>query len=369
MKRCLNAVWIIFYLSIFDIFINIVFHYPEDPHNIAPSFLQGYFEYGRSVEGKLATMTRHDIGDSAPRINGGWLNSEKHKSLPNKTSKSDQILVALYGMSHTQCLWEAIQKTDQRYLIRGFMAAGATPNWSYAAYEFDKDRHKADVVIIGIMSEGLSLVTSTSGATAYFDLAYPYTFPRYTVKNEKLNASYPPFLNAKGYIEFFYDRLKWPQYREWLSKNDDLYSPILFRKTVIDCSAFIRLLRRAYSEKEKLDISRSLYAKTGFNESSEEVVTLRSIIKTFAASAREANFIPIIYIVNTQGQGDKLFRILKPVLDKHKISYLSTHIICPPDDPRVFLAENSHFTLTKDMELAKAMINIIQKELEQKKIK
>jgi hypothetical protein len=89
-------------------------------------------------------------------------------------------------------------------------------------------------------------------------------------------------------------------------------------------------------------------------------------VNDFAESAREENIIPIIYIVNTQGQGDKLFRVLKPVLDAYKIPYLSTHIICPPDDPRVFLSENSHFIPSKDLELAREMIKIIQSEIEKK---
>ena len=359
-KKIIIVIWIIFYLVLIDIFINTIFHYPTDPHNIHPSFLQDYFEYGRSVEGKLGIMTRRSEDESAPRVNGGWLNSDKHNSLPDKTSKPDEVLIALYGMSHTQCLWKAIQQTDKKYLIRGFMAAGATPNWAYAAYKFDKERHKSDVVILGIMTEGVSLITSTTGMTAYFDISYPYTYPRYTVKNEELFAAYPPFCDAKGYIEYFYDPSKWNQYRAWLKKNDKLYDSILFKRSLLDHSAFIRLLRRAYSEKQK--INSGVYTNTGFNENSEEIVILRTIVKTFAESARETNIIPIIYIVNTQGQGDKLFRILKPVLKEHKISYLSTHIICPPDDSRVFLSENSHFTPEKDMELAKEMINIIVKE-------
>lgn len=368
-KNLISIIWIIFYLAIIDLSINIIFHYPTDPKNINPSFLQGYFEYGRSIEGKLATMTRHTTEESAPRVSGGWINSDKGNSLPSKTSNPDEILVALYGMSHTQCLWKAIQNIDKKYLIRGFMSAGATPNWSYAAYEFDKGKHKADVVILGIMTEGVSLVTTTSGATAYFDLAYPYTFPRYRVKDEKLITSYPPFMDAKGYIEYFYDKTKWDQYREWLSKNDKLYDPILFKKSVFDYSAFSRLLRRAYSEKEKLKIGSSLYSSDGFNENVEEVEIVRAIVKNFAESARRDNITPIIYVVNLQGQGDKLYRILKPVLDENNIPYLSTHIICPPDDPRVYLSENSHFTPEKDLELAKEMIKIIEREIEKKKIR
>jgi len=350
-----------------DLLINVVFHYPRDPQNVHASFLQDYFEYGRSVEGKLAIMTRKSEGESAPKVKGGWLKTDKYTLLPRRTSKPDEVLVALYGMSHTECLWEAMQKLDKRYLVRGFMSAGATPNWAYAAYENDKGRHEADVVILGVMSDGVSLVTSTTGMTAYFDNSYPYTFPRYRVKNNQLEASYPPFADAKGFIEYFYDNRKWEQYREWLAENDKWYNPLLFRGSVSDYSAFVRLVRRAYSEREKQKIVKKVCDDNGFIDTSEEVIALRAIVSRFAESAREQGVVPVIYIVNLQGQGDRLFRALKPVLEANRIPYLSTHIICPPDDPRVYLTENSHFTEAKDMELAKEMIRIIEEELRQGK--
>ena len=39
-----------------DIAINIIFRFPIDPEKSPPSFFQGYFEYGRSVEGKFDSM-------------------------------------------------------------------------------------------------------------------------------------------------------------------------------------------------------------------------------------------------------------------------------------------------------------------------
>jgi hypothetical protein len=96
-------------------------------------------------------------------------------------------------------------------------------------------------------------------------------------------------------------------------------------------------------------------------------VVLRTIVKTFAESARKDEIIPVVYIVNSKGNGDHLFRILKPTLDKYNIPHLSTHIICPPDDPHMYLAENSHFIPSKDMELAAEIIKIIDRELAMKK--
>ena len=48
-------------------------------------------------------------------------------------------------------------------------------------------------------------------------------------------------------------------------------------------------------------------------------------------------------------------------LDAKKIPYLRSPVICPPDDPKVFTSDG-HFTPVKDIELAKEMISIIEKE-------
>jgi hypothetical protein len=83
-------------------------------------------------------------------------------------------------------------------------------------------------------------------------------------------------------------------------------------------------------------------------------------LKTFAEEVKMQKRIPVVYIVNNEGRSDHLYRALKPVLDAYKIPYLSTHVICPPNDPKVYNGVNSHFTPAKDMELAREMINIIE---------
>lgn len=355
--------WICFYLVIIDIGINLIFAYPSDPRNINPSFLQSYFEYGRSSEGKLHGMTRHTAGESAPIVAGGWLDNERYCSLPSKPLANNKVLVSVYGMSHTKELGGAISKCNSNYIIRDITAPGAPPNWSYAAYQLDKDHHQADAVILGIMTDCVPLISSTSGATSYFDMSYPYTFPRFLIEEGKLHPIYPPFITADGYRDYFFNEKKWSEYRDWLSKYDKYYDPILFRETVLDKSCLIRLLRRAYSETVRRKRITKIYTNQGFNIKSEELVVLQMIIKEFAETVRANNSIPVIYIVNNLGRGDDLYKALKPALEANNIPYLSTHIICPPNDPRLFLSMNSHFIPSKDIELAQEMIKIIEKEL------
>lgn len=360
-KRLQITLWIILYLLLIDIAVNIVFRFPANPQKNQPSFLQGYFEYGRSIEGKFDSMIHAARLQSEPTLGYGWLKRKSIDAQPQKASKG-KTLVAVYGMSHTKLLGEAMAHADSKYMIRSITAPGAPVGWSFAAYDSDKDNHKADVVILGIMTDNIAQLGATSGATTYFDLGHPYTFPRYFVDNGQLRQKYPPFFTEEGFSEYFSNANKWREYRKWLTDNDKFYDAFLFSKTLLDHSAFLRVIRRSYADMIKKRITINIYTKHGFDLNSEEIKILRAMIVEFARSARTKNKLPIVYIVNNEGRSDHLYQAVQSVLDKYKIPYLSSHIICPPDDPKVYLGTNSHFTPAKDIELAHEIIKIIERE-------
>jgi len=326
--------------------------------------VQGYFEYGRSIEGKFERMVINGNLKSISILGYGWLKDERYESLPKLPDKN-QILVAVYGMSHVKELGEAINKINNRYIIRDITAPGAPFNWSLAAYEVDKDNHKADVVIIGIMTENVQYLSSTSGATSYFDMGHPYTFPRYFIENGKLKKLMPPFYTSDGFKEYLFNREKWEEYRNWLSKYDKYFNSFLFKKSFIDKFVTFRVVRRAFAQKIRENKTKYIFTNSeGFNPNCEEILVLNEMIKLFAQIARKQKSIPIIYIVNNEGKGDYLYRALKPVLEANNIPFLSTHLICPPDDPKVFTGVNSHFIQSKNIELAKEVIKLIEIEKE-----
>jgi hypothetical protein len=358
-KDFLNLLWIILYLALIDITVNIIFKFPEDPQKQTPSFLQEYFEYGRSIEGKFQKMIRSAKLQAEPMVGYGWLRKPNNEAQP-RISTDNQTLVVVYGMSHTKLLGEAMAKLNKKYVIRNITAPGAPVGWSFTAYKEDREKHEAKIVILGIMTDNIALLGATSGATTYFDLGHPYTFPRYILKNNILNAVYPPFISEEGFKEYFNNRLKWQEYRKWLSLHDKFYEPFLFIQTLADGSSLFRIVRRAYSDAVKRKAISRIYTKNGFTQDCEEILVLQAMVKEFAVSVRRQNRLPIVYIVNNEGRSDHLYKILQPLLETEKIPFLSTHIICPPDDPRVFTGTNSHFIPSKDIELAKKVINIIE---------
>ena len=347
-------------MVIIDIAINIIFSYPKDPRNITPSAMRQFFEYGRSIEGKFARMTRKDIDDSAPIVTAGWLvGSPKRLALKNLNRENSSI-VTVYGMSHAGLLAEDMAKIDNSLTIRFMGAPGAVPTWSYAAYLFEKEKFHSDVVILGIMTSGVPLICTTSGATNHFDAVYPYTYPRFFLSNGTLKYTSPPFISFKDYIEYFYNSEKWKAYTKWLREHDKFFNAVLFRKTILDNSSIFRMLRRAYAYSMQRKKEAGVYDDTkGFNIESEEVKILQALVVEFSQNAKRHKSLPIIYIVNNVYMGDRLFRLLEPTLLYHNILFLSTHDICPPNDPRCYLPD-SHFIPSKNLELANEMIKIIR---------
>lgn len=365
-KIYLATFWILGYLIAFDISINILFRYPKDPRNISPPKLARFFEYGRSIEGKLARMTRETNEESAPILAWGWILEPEIRYFSDLHDSTYHPTITVYGMSHSVLLAEDMAKVDGSFIVRSCGAPGAVPSWAYAAYMSDKERLHSDVVVLAVMTRGVSLTCTTSGMTNDFDSIWPYTYPRYYSSSGKIVEARPPFLSLAGYREHFYDPHKWNLFRAWLSQNDKYYDPLLFRKTALDSSSIIRMLRRAYAYSTQRKKDAQVYNDSeGFIVNTEEVEVLKSLIISFSEEAKRRGSLPIIYIVNNVFMGDHLYKLLEPTLTAYEILYLSSHEICPPDNPTLFEA-NSHFIPPKNILLAEEMMKIIKANLQTK---
>jgi hypothetical protein len=154
----------------------------------------------------------------------------------------------------------------------------------------------------------------------------------------------------------------------WLKSHDKFYNSFLFKENLSDYSAFVRVARRAYAQTLNEKAFNRVYTKNGFITDSEEITTLRMMVEEFADSARKQNIIPVIYLINNRSRSNHLYISLENLLKTKKIPFLSSHIICPPDDPKSFLPSDPHFTPEKDIELAKEMIKIIEEEVRSKNL-
>jgi hypothetical protein len=356
--------WVIFSLAAIDIFINVIFAYPSNPKAIDPSRLQLFFEYGRSAEGALSRMTRRNRSETAPITLAGWYNPliatdwpAGSVSVPGEAKY--RPIVTIYGASHSVRLAVALARVSNQFSSRSIGAPGATPNWSYAAYLRDRGGGNSVAVVLSFNANELAMITSLSPAVWSSDYPMPYTADRFYLYHGQLEAIHPPYDSFEEYQRAFFDPQAWSKVVDFLSKNDPLYDPILFRANVLDHSSLFRLVRRAYAQNRQRTVMQEVLNKSGFHPDSEGIKVARAIIHDFAKQARADGMVPVIYLVNNLGYSDNLFRALKPALDADSVPYVSSHLLVSPNDPRGFLPD-SHFTDDNDDRLAAELERIIK---------
>ena len=357
--RALWAVpWTILGLVLIDLTVNVAFAFPSDPKATGASKAQLYFDYGRSAEGKLARVTRPDPNQTAPITLAGWYEPLK-VTFPGTSPR--QGTISFYGMSHSVRLAEAFERTSSHYSARSVAAPGATANWAYGAFRRDAGKGESKAAVLSIMSLNAPMITTMSAMSWNSAFPLPYTSDRFVLKGGSIGVIEPPFASFPSYAQAFYDESAWQRASGEFARSDPIYDRFLMHRSVLDHSATMRLLRRAYGQRAERLLRSRVLDQQGFNADSEEIRLANAIVRQFAEDCRRAGIIPVIYVINNYGYSDHLYQALKGTLEKDRIPYLSSHTIVAPDDPRGYLPD-THFTDANDDRLARALEQVIETE-------
>jgi hypothetical protein len=122
--------WTIAWLVVIDISINVIFSYPADPHQSAGAF-PAYFDYGRSIEGKIRRMIQSTDEASDPVAIAGW---PDRLCLQMPSSPPSRIGISIYGMSFSKHIGEAMQEEDASIVPTYYIGPAAPPNHSYSCF-------------------------------------------------------------------------------------------------------------------------------------------------------------------------------------------------------------------------------------------
>ena len=358
-RAALVVLWTILGLALIDAAVNFAFPYPTDPKVTQVGQVTAYFDYGRSIEGKLARITRPDPEQTAPITLAGWYQPEKVGLL---AGPADAPEVSFYGMSHSVRLATALSRTSKRYRVRSIGAPGATANWAFGAFLHDGERKQSKAAVLSIMSLNAPMVTTMTAMTWNSAFPMPYTEDRFELDGNGLRMVPLPYESFDGFIRAFYDPPAWSAARAQFKAHDAYYSDLLVRRSVLDHSAIVRLMRRAYG----LHLERAARARViderGFHPETEEIRLLNAIVREFAAQARRDGIVPVIFVINNYGYGTNLYDALKDTLSNCAIPYLSSHTVVSPQDPRGYLPD-SHFTDANDDRLSWALQHVIDTQL------
>ncbi|OYW45971.1 MAG: hypothetical protein B7Z08_00280 [Sphingomonadales bacterium 32-68-7] len=353
------AGWVVLWLVVIDVAVGRLFAYPADPKNTNPGAVALYFDYGRSMEGRLRRATRADPAASAPITQAGWYDP---LVASEGAAKPGGVRVTFYGMSHAMRLADALQEVSPRYQARSIGAPGATTNWSFGAFRRDRERGQSQAAVLAIMSSTLPMIVSPAPMAWNTSFALPYTADRYSLNAGRLQVAAPPYDSFAGYVRTLEDPAAWERANAWFAANDPFYDRFLVRQTWLDESVAFRLIRRAWAQRRDVGWRGRVLDAQGYDPDSEAVRLANAIVAEFARQARADGLVPVIYVVDSFGFGDQLHRALAGTLRRERIAYLATSRFVNPADPAGYLPD-SHFTDANDRRLAAELAAVLDREL------
>ncbi|HEY0818654.1 MAG TPA: hypothetical protein VGD46_07740 [Rhizobacter sp.] len=347
--------WVVFWLALADVGINLAF----GSRAAKETTLGRYFEYGRSVEGKLALAITEERKPGS-LLSAGWIDPELLKSVPSDRKEGTDLTMAVYGQSFSMHAAHAAVALDGKITLRGFGGPGAPPNHSYAGYQADTPFRKADVVVFGVLSSSVPDMGSMSGLIWQFESPAPFTFPRYRVAGSTLTADQPVIRSEAEFREAFGRQTPlWQQFKAQLKSNDRGYSAFVFDQSPLDRSAIVRLVRRGWVAHHEAYDQGVYDAHNGFNLQSEEVQALRTMLAELSRQTKARGERLVVLLLHTRGHSDHLYQAIGPALDAAKIDYVSTHTLFSANDPTHFLPDG-HYVPAANQKLAKALLSKVR---------
>jgi hypothetical protein len=342
-----------------DVAVGFVFRPPDDPQAI-PTALQAYFDYGRSVEGKLRRMVGADDAHDALIVEAGWIARDCARSTSTPPGK---LGIDVYGNSFSIAVADQMERLDPGLAFTHFAGPGAPPNHSYACFvqRQESGQATAPIQIIGVLAGSIRRMLTVSGLTTSFEQPQPFAYPRFTIGSDgRLVPHWVSIQSPDELRSALADKAKWRTFLEELSAWDAFYAPEIMSANFADHSVVLRLIRRAWGQRVLRDRTASLHAETGFSGAPEIAVVLRAILVDFANRARAFGQRPVVILIEDRGYGGLLSDILAATLEQNHIEFIATGKIVPADDPHNFVPDG-HFTPAAFAEIARAMLRLLNR--------
>ncbi len=346
--------WTLVFLVLADLFVAVFLD------KAAPGALVRFFDYGRSVPGKIAEWkTRADTPGNL--LTAAWRPEMLTASAAKFRDEAEEARhLRIYGMSFVNHIADAAVARRPGLVLDSHSGPAAPPNFTYSMFLQDRPNRRAgDVAVLGVLSSSVAAMASFSNRVWSFEQPAPFTYPVFlpdgaeglraiepvieTLEQEKTLASNPQL------------RARW---RAQLRAQDALYSPAAFALPLADLSPFARLVRRAWATAAIRDRSAAVQGRPEGGPYPWAVV-LRRMAVGFAETARRDGQIPVVVLVQTRNPADPdLLHWIGPELDRAGIPYLATAAIQPPDDLTAFVPDG-HYRDEVNRRFAAAFLDLL----------
>jgi len=359
-RRILEIVlWTIGALILIDVGVGFAFRPPSDPLRL-PSSLQAYFDYGRSIEGKLRREVGSTPENDAAIVKAGWIANECAIATPTSLGK---LTFDIYGMSFSNQIADQMVRADPNLASQGFAGPAAPPNHSYACFvhRVEANLHRASVQILGVLASSIPRMETISGLSTSFEGPQPFTYPRYSLTtNEHLVGYSPSIATEEDLRAALRNPVKWRTFLNELARNDFFYAERVFQADIFDHSVLGRMIRRAWGQRVLRGRTAALRAREGFSGAPDIALVLRAMLIDFANRARAAGERPIVILIEDRGYGGTLSAIAAPALRANQIDFITTSQIVSSDDSGNFLSDG-HFTPVANEKIAHAVLDLLRR--------
>jgi hypothetical protein len=213
------------------------------------SGLRQYFNYGRSVDGKLRDMIADNPADDAAIVKAGWIDRECDVDSFNPVGK---LVIDIYGNSFSANISYQMERLDAELAFKRFGGPAAPASHTYACIvrRHEARRVLAPVQIFGVLASSLPRLLTLGGLTTSFEAPQPFTYPRYALSaDQRLVETWPSIRSQAELHRAFADPMKWRGFLDELAIRDVFYDEFLFRGGLSDRSVVARLLRRAWAQR------------------------------------------------------------------------------------------------------------------------
>lgn len=316
-----------------------------------------FFEYGRSVPGKLNRWeTNPDLSGNLYDI--GWRENAVTHSQEGfaKEDPSTKPAIRSYGMSFVLNIRKQALNLQPSLFWESHAGPAAPPNYTFALFEDDRaNRRPGDIAIFGIISSGVSTMAAMSNRTRVFEQPAPLTYPIYRPDGDGLRRINPLITNPEAERNLSQDADARAAWQTQLAQEDMFYSPVAFGAPWLDVSPFARLIRRSLAKSHIDTVITNILKDDAYPY---EVVLLR-MIQQFAKTAREDGQIPVVMLLQTRNPRDpNLLALAKPVLDADNILYFATSQHHDPTDHSGF-APDGHYKPEVDRMFAQELLKML----------
>jgi hypothetical protein len=314
-----------------------------------------YFEYGRSVPGKL------DRWQNDPELPGNlfdiaWLSEMIAESAARHASEPPVPTIRSYGMSFVDNILEpAAERLDMPWDRHS--GPGAPPNYTYALFREDRaNRREGDIVVLGILSSSVPAMAALSNRSWAFEQPAPFTYPVFWPDDGGGLRRIEPLIDSAAAERALKDG--GDKARAWnaqMAEIDAFYSLLSFGAPSMDRSPFVRLVRRSLATGHIGKTKAAILA----HDTYPYAEVLRRMIVDFAATARADGQTPIVFLIQSRDGGDAdLLEIAKPVLDAAEIPYLATEELADLSNAAIFRPDG-HYVPDIDAMFAERFLEIV----------